>query len=62
MAKYKGEGSLCNCMGQTIAEFIDGELVTDDPNVIAFMAGKGYVAESEATVPIRSKPVVTNRE
>ena len=54
MAKFKGEGSLCNCMGQTKAEFVDGELVTDDPEVISFLIGKGYVPKPEVTVRVKT--------
>lgn len=48
MAKFKGEGSLYNCMGQVKAEFVNGELVTEDEGTISFLLGKGYVPELDA--------------
>jgi hypothetical protein len=57
MARFKGEGVISNCMGQAVAEFVNGELITDDPDKIAFLRGKGYVPEVEASV--RAKPVVS---
>ena len=57
MTVFKGEGSLCNVMGQTKAEFIDGEIRTEDPEVISFLMGKGYVPEPEVKA---TKKGVTN--
>lgn len=48
MAKFKGTGTLCNCMGQVKAEFVNGELVTEDEGTISFLLGKGYVPELDA--------------
>jgi hypothetical protein len=45
--KFKGEGVVSTCMGVYVTEFVNGELETDDDNVIGILLTRGYVPVSE---------------
>jgi hypothetical protein len=55
MAKFKGDGRVCDVMGQVKAEFINGEIVTEDEDIIRFLMAKGY--SPEAAAPVAKKGV-----
>lgn len=55
--KFKGEGRLCGSMGQVLAEFVNGEINTEDEDTVRFLLGKGYIAVQEASRATTKKGV-----